>query len=175
MKLTDRAQNLFARIGVIHVAAFILLALLGRAALLPAGDQGRILRRPRREPAGPADTDHRPARRDIRPQGQDPGRFAADLQHHDRGRPAKRNRPERARRGFCRRVGARRAVRVGAARPAEKTARGAGAGAEGKRRAGGHRMGGGARDRVSRAAYRDTPAEILPARKNARARARVCR
>jgi penicillin-binding protein 2 len=29
MKLNDRAQNLFARIGVIHVAAFILLALLG--------------------------------------------------------------------------------------------------------------------------------------------------
>lgn len=29
MKLTDRAQNLFARIGAIHVAAFILLAVLG--------------------------------------------------------------------------------------------------------------------------------------------------
>lgn len=29
MKITDRAQNLFARIGVIHVVAFILLAILG--------------------------------------------------------------------------------------------------------------------------------------------------
>lgn len=29
MKITDRAQNLFARIGVIHVVAFLLLALLG--------------------------------------------------------------------------------------------------------------------------------------------------
>ena len=51
-----------------------------RAALLPAGRQGRVLQRACREPAGPADPDPGPARRDLRPQRQAAGRFAADLQ-----------------------------------------------------------------------------------------------
>ena len=67
MKLTDRAQNLFARIGVIHVAAFILLALLGVRLYYLQVIRGEYYADRAENQRVRLIPDHGPARSDIRP------------------------------------------------------------------------------------------------------------